>query len=560
MATLTTITTQPNHVGQLGAWGPVGAATAWQATSDGLDTTYVQVTNPGCRLDSQVLRLGFPPVSIPAGSKVYSVGLRRRVQSVVAGYPIPSCLHWLRCVVGDIAVAGQALQVFKTFFSSPCPTNPSTNAWVTESLGTFVVGPDGQAWDTQQNLAAGNFFYDVGRGDDVIGKFFWLHSSLLISEVYLDVTYQHASTITVTGPTGTIPDTQPTVSWVYFSADSQPQQAFQVAIYTLAQTQAAGFTPFVTTPIDGTNGFVLGEDQQWPLSIDLTNGQYAAYVQAQSKWGGPGLFTSDIGHITWGRSASGPPPASILNSASFDSATNRVVLTFSPSGASPATTSYTVQASRDGGQSWLAIPSLSYLPANGMTPVTGYDYVAPLNETSQYRVIGYGGTPLQAAGGTSNVRSVTPQDDRFWLKYPANPLLNTVLPVAAPKQSDMGIKVTKRRMQGTFQLLGGAGSTVLPFIVSGPTYGDEYEIELIFILGDPNFPMTSWAVVDELDRTGGVLLLQRPDGDQLWVVTGPGASGQETEESFNALPGDPRVTHWRRRKLILTQVDAPVFY
>lgn len=557
---LTTISVQPSSCPQPGSWAPVGALTPWQAVSDGFDTTYVQVTAGGCRLDSQVLRLGFPAINIPQGAKVYSVGLRRRVQSVVVGYPIPSCLHWLRCVVGDIAVAGQALQVYKTFFSSPCPTHPTANAWVTESLGTYVIGPDGRPWDVARNLAAGNFFYDVGRGDDVAGLFHWLHSSLLISEVYLDVTYQQVSTVTVTGPSGVTSDTQPTVQWTYYSADSAPQQAFQVAIYTLAQTQATAFVPFVTTPIDGTNGWTLGEDQQWPLNIDLTNGQYVAYVQAQSKWGGPTPFYSSQGSITWTRSASGPPPAPVLSSAVFDAANNRIGLTFHPSGASPTTTSYTVQASRDGGQSWLAIPSLSYLPANGMTPVVAYDEVAPLNQSSQYRVISYGGTPLQASSGTSGVRSVTPQDNRFWLKYPANPLLNTVLPVAAPKQSDTGIKVTKRRMQGTFQLLGGPSSQVLPFVVSGPTYGDEYEIELIFIQGDPNYPMTLWPAVDELDRTGGVLLLQKPDGAQLWVVTGPGSSGQETEESYNALPGDPTVTHWRRRKLILTQVDPPSFY
>jgi hypothetical protein len=85
-------------------------------------------------------------------------------------------------------------------------------------------------------------------------------------------------------------------------------------------------------------------------------------------------------------------------------------------------------------------------------------------------------------------------------------------------------------------------------------------LKLIFIDGDPNYPMTTWATIDELDRSGNTLLLQRPDGTQLWVVTGPGASGQDTEETYNSLPGDATVTHWRRRKLILTQVDPPIFY
>jgi hypothetical protein len=200
------------------------------------------------------------------------------------------------------------------------------------------------------------------------------------------------------------------------------------------------------------------------------------------------------------------------------------------------------------------------LPANGLLPVTGWDYVAPINVTSQYRVIAYGQSPLVAATSPSNVLSVTPTGNQFWLKHPTNPLLNTVLPVSAPKTSDAGIKVVKRRMQGTFQPLGGAGSTTLPFIVDGPNYGDEYSLELIFIDGDSNYPMTLWSAVDQLDRTGVTLLLQKPDGGQLWVSTGPGASGQDTEEDYNARPGDPTTVQWRRRKLVMTQTLTPSFF
>jgi hypothetical protein len=175
-------------------------------------------------------------------------------------------------------------------------------------------------------------------------------------------------------------------------------------------------------------------------------------------------------------------------------------------------------------------------------------------------VLAYGGSPLAAAAGPSSVLSATPVGDRAWLKDPSNPVLNTILPIAAPQQSDDGIKITKRRMQGTFQLLGGAGSQVLPVVVSGPTYGDEYSFELIFIDNDPIVPMTLFAAVDEMDRSGNTLLLQLPDGTQLWVVTGPGATSQDTTETYNSIPGDPTTTVWRRRKLTMTQVDAPAFY
>jgi hypothetical protein len=425
-----------------------------------------------------------------------------------------------------------------------------------------TTGPDGLPWNTQTNLNASSFFYDMGRGDESVV------SQLLVSEVYLDITYQQLSTVTVTGPTGTFQDTQPTITWTYASPDSQPQVSYQVAVYALSQTTAVGFVPFTTLAIDGTNGWVLGADLQWVMTTDLTNGQYVAYVQVSSQWSGAGDFPSAIASTSWTRSVTvgggggsgGLPPANaVLSSAVYDAPNNRVALTVSAGGPTPPTSVITVYASRNGQLSWNQIPSLTYVPI-GAGPLTVYDEAAPLNITSYYRVLAYGGSPLQAAPNPSSVLSATPQTDRFWLKSPSNPLLNTVLPIANPKQSDQGIKITKRRMMGTFQLLGGAGKQVLPFVVFGPTYGDEYEVELIFIDGDLDYSMDLWSPVDRLDNSGETLLLQKPDGDQLWVVTGPGSSGTDTEESFIALAGDPRVVLERRRKLVLTQVDPPSFY
>lgn len=544
--------TAPSGTEQLGSWTVVGAASGWQAVSDGSNTTYVELVSGICRLQSQVIELVFPTPSLPAGAQIYSVSISRTVQAAPTGSRV-TCFHWFEAVSGTVAVGGQIPKPATTFFSSPLPTNSVTGQWITEDVYTSTTAPDGTAWNTATNLASGNFSYWMGRGD-------LSNVPILVSEVTLKITYQSESSVTVTGPAGTVSTTQPTLTWTYFNSNAQPQQGFQTAVYTQAQTTALGFTPFGTVPIDGTNGFVLGEDQQWTMNIDLTNDSYVAYVQAESQWAGPGSFLSGIGSTSWTRSASAPPGNASFTSAVFDEDNNRVGLTFAPGGASPATVAFTVYASRDGGQSWAPIPSLSYIPASGMSPITKYDEVAPLNEVSQYRVLAYGGSPLEASAGNSAVLSVTPTGERVWLKDPSNPLLNTVLPIKAPKEAEDGIKITMRRNQGTFQLLGGSGTQVLPFIVNGPTYGDEYEIELWFGEGDLFMPMTLWAPVDELDRSGNTLLLQFPDGTNKWVMTGPGASSQDTEERFFATPGDARVIAWRRRKLIMTEVDPPSYY
>jgi hypothetical protein len=546
---LVVVTLRPNTTVQLGLGTVVGAASASAALSDNSDSSYVQISSL-CQLDSQVVRVGFPTPTLPAGAMVYSVTLRRRIQTVVTGSPIPVCNHWFRSVTGTIGVAGQTQKITKSFFNSPCPTSVTTSAWVAETIGTFTTGPGGQPWNVATNLTG--FTYDLGRGDSST-------SLLNVSEVYLDVTYQSLSVVTVTGPSSPSTATQPTVTWAYSSPESQPQQSYQVAVYTAAQVAAPGFAALVTTPLEGS-GVVLGQDLQWTLPSDITDGSYTAYVQCTSQWGGTGAFPTAISSITWTRASTpaSPPPPAVLSGAAADTVNNRVALTFAPGGSSPATSAFTVLASRNGGASYAAIPSLTYLPANGMSALTVYDYVAPLNVASLYQVIAYSGTVLVAATAPSNTLSVTPTGDQHWLKHPSNPLLNTVLPVAAPSESDAGIKITKRRMMVVFQLLGGAAQQVLPFVVNGPTYGDEYAIELVFSW--PTELSTYWPAVDELDRSGTTLLFQKPDGTQLWVALGPGASGQETEETYNAQPGTPSYVQWRRRKLTMTQTVAPAYY
>lgn len=551
---LAVVTVQPNSTSQLGTATVTGAASANAALSDGSDSSYIQISGL-CQLDSQVCRVGFPLPTLPSGAQIYSVTLRRRIQTVTTSQPVPVCRHWFRTVTGVIEIAGQAQTVNKYPFTSTCPVT-TTSQWTNETIGTVTTSPDGSAW-TLTNL--NGFSYDIGRGDSDTT------TVLRVSEVYLDITYQQLSSVTVTAPTGTLTTTRPTVTWTYSSPDSQPQQSFVVGVYTAAQVAATGFSPLVSAPLQ-TSGVVLGQDLQWTLTSDLTDGSYSAYVQALSQWDGPGTFPTAIASTTWTRAATpaSPPPAAVLTSATFDADNNRVELVLGPGTGSPAATAFTVQASRDGGVTWTgpdggpSIPSLTLLPANGSSNLTVYDNVAPLNVTSQYRVISYAGTPLVAATAPSSVLSVTPTGDQFWLKHPANPLLNTPLPVAAPKQSSDGIKIVKRQMQAIYQLLSGATQKVVPITVSGPVYGDEYSIELIF--GSDVELDTYYPAVVALFQSGSTLLWQHPNGTQLWVSLGPGASSQDTEETYDALPGDPTTIQWRRWKITLTETQTPSYF
>lgn len=549
---LTTIVLRPIAQAQLGLWTVTGAPSAWQALSDNSDSTYVSIV-PRCRLDSQVLRLRFATPTIPAGAKVYSVGVRRFVQPVLEGLPVPQCHHWFRSTIeafiGFITTLIVAPKPF--FFHSLCPTNPQPTGWVEENLGAYFTAPDGSAWDPATNL--NGLLYDMGRGDDHGNPF-------NVNSVFLDITYQQVSTVAVTGPSGTILDTRPTVSWTFAQPDSLPQLRSRVAIYTAAQTTAPGFAAFQTAPIQ-QSGWVQSETLQWTLTSDLVDGDYAAYVQAESSWAGPGTFLSNISNGTWTRQATAtppvgpplpPPPTAVLSSAVFDAVNSRVALTMVPSSASPTTAAYTVWVSRDGGLTFNPIQSLTYVAATGMTPLTVYDYAAPINVTSQYRVMAFSQpfTTLAAAAAFSNTLSCTTSGTDWWLKDPANPLGNTIIPVFRT-----GNKITRKRMQGTFDVLSPAG-TVNKIVVSGPVYGEEGELVLFFENGQG---VDYWPAYDLLDRSGHPLLLQKPDGDQLYIVLGPGSSATDTKIEYDALPGRPDVIQWRKVTTSYTEVDPPAY-
>lgn len=517
-----TTTVRPNATAQLGSWTVVGAATAHAATSDNLDSSYVQLT-PRCRTDTQVLRLGLPTITIPTGAQISSVGVRVRIQTTVFPAPQPQCLGWFRCQKPQGIVQTVVNLILLLLFGFRCPQQP-TSVFVDQNLEDLSVDPSGNPW----TLASFNAFeVNLGRDDAAANP-------LRISEVYVDVNYSEVSVIAVTGPTGTISNTcRPTVTWTYTSPQSDPQQAYQVAIYTAAQVAAGGFVPFVTAPVQ-QSGLLLGENLQWTLSTDIVNGGWSAYVQVQSVWPGPGAFPSAIASGSWTQSiASAPDP--VLSSATFDPVFNRNQLVFVPSSSSPVTDLFAVQTSRDFGLSWTPVRNGLLIAANGMTPVTLFDYEAPLNVTSQYRVLAYrniSGIP-QPSAHYSNVLSVTPSVDRVvWLKDPFDSSLNTPFPV-----DYMGDTRTVRRVQAVIEPIA-AGARADNIVISGPQFGPSGTLTCTFTSKHPLY----WPAFKNLDATQHVLLIQWPNGEEYYLKFGPGSAGSDMSYTWEVSPDVHKVT------------------
>ncbi len=556
------VTIRPNSTSSIGVATNtvVGAANAHTAWSDNTDASYVRLT-ARCRNDPQIVRVGFPTPTIPAGAKVLSVGLRRRVATVATpapGVTPPVGLHWFRCLEGSVAIYGQSLTPYKAPFSSQCPTDTTGGTYITEFLGSLTTAPSGAAWDPTTNLLTGNFFYDYGRGDDTGGN----HQ---VSEIYIDVTYQQQSTVAVTAPTGTVASTQPTIMWTFTSPDSMPQQGWWVMVYTADQVAAGGFVPFVSTPtLD--SGPQLGEDLQWTVNGSLPDGGFSAYVQSTAKWSGPGDFTTAVASTSWtravaagggGQPAAAQPPNATLSSAVFDAVNDRVAATMVPSGSSPTTAAYDVQISRDGGITWDTPPSLTRVTATGMTPLTLYDYLAPISAISQYRILSYSlsSGKYVAAAGTSSTLSVTTSGSTWRLADPANPLLNCIVTPLWGKDGKHN-EVTYPRMTATFQTLGGGGTEQPPIVRSGPTYGEAGTLELVF----SGSQLANWPLFLQQLQSGHTLLLKKAFAEQLWVRLAAGPNTQDPKLTYDVIAGRPDVVYWRKITLNYTATRPPAFY
>lgn len=522
-----------------------GAVTAHGATSDNNTATGVRIASTA-RLDSEVCKLGFTtPVGFPAGAKILSVGIRRTVQTNPSGSTAPTCRHWHRSVVpaDPSAPLGSTGTTCRDPFQSVLEST-TTATFFTESLGDRSVTPDGEPWDLTTNLAS--FFYDFGY--DGVGT-----SPLLVLEVFRDITYQQISTVSVGGPSGTISATRPTVTGTYSSPNSVPLEAYQVAVYKQADTLVGGFVPFANTPLQ-QSGWILGEDIQWQLTDDLVDGTYVVYLQGRAQWDGPGDFPTAVASGTFTRTASGTfPPNAILQSAVFDPATNRVVLTMLPSSSSPTTVAYTVQASRDGGQSWETRPSLTLITATGMTPVVKHDRFFDIGITMKYRVLSYAATAPNAAAAYSTPVSVDTYGNDWWIRHPDNELLDTKIVIAAKN----GLEYVRDRVMATHSVMSRNGR-VNKVVNYGPRYGDEGKVVFLFNGGEES--ATYWDSYDQLDSASVPLFFQQPTGTSQWWALGPGSSGQQTKVTPLFVPGSPGAYRQRKVETGFTQVDPPVFF
>lgn len=160
------------------------------------------------------------------------------------------------------------------------------------------------AWETSivwNSGSAGSYTFPAGAWANG-SAYTWsvnTESSAGLTGVFatpFNLTGQAPPTCTVTGPSGTVTSTSADVTWTETPASGASITAYQLIVYTQAQTQAAGFAPG-SGPYFYSSGVVAGTATSQVVTGLALSTAYVAYVQVEetggqwSAWAAGSTFT-----------------------------------------------------------------------------------------------------------------------------------------------------------------------------------------------------------------------------------------------------------------------------
>lgn len=505
-------TLRPDGVIQPGKWTIVGPAgtTFWGAIADDNDATYVQCTTLA-QMDNEISKVSLTDVNLPAGSKIFSVGMRARVKQVPAApvtpKPPPHCIFfWIQEIIYDI-LTRRYPKLFHCIFDFPCPrpkpppggggTTPPPD-WEEVTLAQYLQQPAGGEWTVS---SFNNFVFGMGRNAAT--------DPAQISSVYVDINYNTPPVVTPTGPVGSITDTTtPTATWLYNDQESDRQQSWIVRVFDQDQYSDPLFDP-ATSPAFAESGWNVGEDLQWTIDRDCPNGNWRAYFQVEQVWAGIGKHVSAWNMIQWTQAIPGPPIPHLDGNYEID--LNRIRLNLTEGGPTPATISYNLYQSDNAGISWDYARGGYQLTVDSVGSAELFDIEAPIDRSRWYQAQAFRQLgSLRVASGFSNIVQVMPQTDDFWFKSISSPSQSMIAPV---KYDDY--KLT--RDQGFFRPIVADEAEAFVIPVTGPVYGREGSLHLVVTERDPEW---WWDVLEGLWRDGNTILYQLPNAEQYYIQFG----------------------------------------
>jgi hypothetical protein len=318
-----------------------------------------------------------------------------------------------------------------------------------------------------------------------------------IYELWVDVDFNERPVATATAPTGTVTaTTRPTVTWNYSDPEGDPQEAFEVRVYTPPAGGWTSASPGGGGTLVWSSGVVLSEPaRSRPVGVDLANGEHRAYVRARQSWPTNdhwSLWT----HVTWQQAAQAPTPPTLAVVVDADGGFVRATVQ-ATNGNSTPTDSIRVQHSHDGGITWRTVRGGGAVPSGGHVD----DYEALPNRPTRYRAFAQReeqGNLLTSLHLAS--QAITLPVERRWLKDLTDPTRNW-----QPGITDAAGQIPRR--DTVARPLGRRTAVVM----SGRPGGTDDRVAFR-ALGDAEF-----ARVDAFLRSTRTWLLQSAQGEHRYV-------------------------------------------
>jgi hypothetical protein len=453
-----------------------GAATIDAALSDNNVGTYITKSAAG----NGAVIVGFGTTSIASTQRVSQVRIRSQVLC-------PTTSSRLRITpivrVDGVNYFGAAQALSGSFILAEYSAGYQTSA------------PDGNAWDQTRIDTLRAQIQDNATGANVSNVY----------ELFFDIVTTTQPTVSVSAPTGTVANTtQPDISWAYSDADGTNQDYYEARVFSSTQYSAAAFDPS-TSDATWESGAVASDDNTITIATHLAQGAtYRAYVRVAK------LVSNVPFYSSWAYSqftVNPPVPGTpTLNSASYQSATNRVYLQLTAVSVSGSFASQILQVQRsdDLEVTWGDVIGASSLVPSGALSSVIYDYAAPRNTAVRYRVRSIATqTDYLTASAWSSAASVSiPAGTNFWIKSLSNPNLNqSSLRVRAPLDEKVEEQI------GVFRPIGRANAVT----VSAGLQGRDGTFN-VSTVGETDFNNV-WALLSN----EGVLLVQYPDDTQRFI-------------------------------------------
>lgn len=385
-----------------------GTSTIHGALGDGNGVTYCYAVAPapGPVPSSSPTRVSLTnPPTIPIGAEI------RRVQAFVAGNAFATARVYVGLQAGGQVPYGSHPARYYVF-----QPNILTDTGAVLPAEPLSRQTDGTDW-TQAALDGMHAFLHAYAT--------LYNSDVRVSTLYVEVETNERPAVTLTGPASLTPTSTPTILWTYSDAESEPQEACHLRIFTDAVASGPGFNPLTSqSAYDSTLVYANIRRIDIPVEQLLPPGAYVAYLRAtdtgsNSRWSDWATRNFTVYYTI-------PPPATLT--ATPDQANARVNLVIGwPTGSSQVE----VQRSADGGSTWETLRWGRFAVSPTAGSVLIFDYEAPLGIDLLYRaraIVSSGAPPALITRITNWSASTAPVtlDVGWWLTDPYQPIGNNV--------------------------------------------------------------------------------------------------------------------------------------